>query len=463
MVLFCLIVLIAFLFSLEYPDFMFWLALTIFVDPGGYIQTYIGRSIIGGIQLWDLQFVLLMLPLVSQKIKIKAYFKYKDNRWIFNFLLIFALVYQIFIYGFLMPGISFKAVLNFLQYERLTIVGFTAIVPAYIFFRRSYFSLVKVAYVSSLTIVILFLITFTTGVPIIPIWTFKRGLGTDAMRVAMISYGYAYWFISILFASLLLKINLPNKKWIYFIALSMLIVVTLTLTRRSIVGILFVGFVVYFLRQRIMNGSMISPKLVRILLVFFLAIMALSVIAPKYIRYSTAMINSTIDLIVIGEGQEGVKDGRVEGDIPAHLARFHQSPYFGYGYDAAWYSNKTVEGGLSANDVPITAAIGMFGIVGLIWFSVYYFKIFRILLQTFKILKILYRKNIANQMPYLFIIAFILLISFIIRYTLNFMNYFEDLISGVPRVNLMINLGFLLAARDIILRKLHAINIQKIK
>jgi len=458
MTLFFLIVLIALLLSLNWPDFMFWLALTIFMDPGGYIQTYILRSLIGGIQVWDLQFVLLMLPLTSPKIKIGVYFKYKDNRWIFNFLLAFALIYHIFIYGFLMPGASFSALKDFLQYERLTIVGFVVIIPAYIFFRRSYLSLIKVAYITSLILMILFLITITTGVPIIPIWAFERGLGTDAIRFAMISYGFAYWFVYISITILLLKINLPNKKGIHFIALSIFIAIAMTLTRRSIVSILFAGLVIYFLRQTIMNRTLISLKIGRLLMAFGLAAISLFIIAPKYVTYSVAMINSTVLVIETGEGVKGQRDGRIEGDIPSHLARFKESPYFGSGYDAIWYSNKGEEGGLGANDIPLTAALGMFGIVGLIWFSVYYFKVFRILFQTFKILKMLYQKNIANQMPYLFMIAFILLVSFIMQFTVKFMGYFGDLISGAHRVNLMINLGFLLAAKDIILTRLENIN-----
>ena len=81
MILFITIVIIFFVFSIKRPDFMFWLAVIIYHDPGGYIRVYLlNRSMIGGLQVTDLTFILLLLPLLSPKVKIAEYFKFKDKQ-----------------------------------------------------------------------------------------------------------------------------------------------------------------------------------------------------------------------------------------------------------------------------------------------------------------------------------------------------------------------------------------------
>ena len=67
------------LFSLKNPDFMFWMAVTLLLDPGGYLVIYLPRSMIGGLQIWDLKFILLLIPLISPNINIRFYFKFKYN------------------------------------------------------------------------------------------------------------------------------------------------------------------------------------------------------------------------------------------------------------------------------------------------------------------------------------------------------------------------------------------------
>lgn len=457
MALFFIIVLIAFLVSLNYPDFMFWLALTIFMDPGGYLQLYLDRSLIGGIQLLDLQFVLLMIPLLSPKIKLKEYFKPKDNRWIFNFLLFFTLFYHIFIYGFINTKGDFKSLIDLIQYERLTLIGFVSIIPAYIFFKRNSTILIKFAIITSLFISVFYIITILTGIQLVPTVTFSRGLGTDAMRISMLSYGFADFFISTSLILLLFNIYVPYKRITYFIGIILFIAVILTLTRRSIIAIFYTSFIIYYLHQKIIGSPVISTKFAKYIFGIASAILVLFFIQPDYIGFGYDMIQNTLDVATTGGVANGEVDGRFEHDIPAHLDRFKQAPILGYGYDPTWYSNIVEEGGLSANDVPLTAALGMFGLIGLFIFSIFYVRIFKILLQTYYVLKASYNSTIHRNNLMIFIIGIVLLGSFITRYTLNFMSYFSDLILEKDRVKSMILLGILLAVRDILNRNLSSI------
>ncbi|MCF8222804.1 MAG: hypothetical protein K9J25_06620 [Bacteroidales bacterium] len=449
MLLFAAIIIVFLIFSIRYPDFMFWLAVTILLDPGGYVQTYFTRSAIGGLQLWDLQFVLLMIPLISPKIKVSFFFKFKDNCWMFFFLFFYALVYHVFVYGYLMTDASLSSLLAFLQYERLTIVGFVAILPAYIFFRRSYRRLVKFALVTSIAVASFFLIRIFTQLPIIPVVQYSREF-SGAMRIILVSYGFAYWFIGVSVVIMLYNIRVAHKSAIYFIGISIVFAIILTLTRRSVISLMFFVFVIYFIRQRFHNKFLLSGKLNKVFISLLTVLLFVFLVTPQYIGYTIQGLESVVVLAATGEYEGGMEDDRLAHDIPQHLARFKSSPILGYGYDATWYSNNAEEGGISANDVPLTAALGMYGILGLVIYLFFYFKLFKIMYKTYRILKVGYFSGITHKYPVLFVICLTLLVSLISRFTINFMGYFSDLIQGVPRVIFMLFIGFFLASRDMI-------------
>jgi len=433
---------------------MFWLAVTIFLDPGGYIITYVQRSMIGGLQITDVGIVMLTLPLISPKINIRSYFNYPDNKWIFYFLLIYAIVYHVIVFGFIAPGNNFKSLLHLLQYERLTIWGFIAIIPGYIFFRRSYHLMIRFAFITSILLVALYMIRQFTGLPVIPLRIAERGIGTNALRIGMISYGYAYWFIYISLMLLIYKLELPWKNWIYIIGLVVAVAQILSLTRRSTLSLLYSFFLIYFFYTRIINLNIISFRITRVFISIGVLILILYLFAPDYIRYTRDIMENTLNVINLGHEDMDYTDARLTRDIPGHLALFRQSPIIGYGYDALWYSNDVGEGGLSANDVPLTAALGMFGILGLSLYSIYYIKTFKILYQSYNVLKAHYWNRFAGQNVIIFCILMALFIAYISRYTLNFMAYFLDLIDGKTRVISMLSWGVLLASRDILAQEL---------
>lgn len=443
-----IIIIFGFLSYFE-PDFMFWVAVTFFLDPGGYIQTFLSRDMIGGLQLWDVQFMLLMVPLISPRVKIQQYFDHKDNRIIFFILLSFTVIYHVFVYGYVMAEGSFNTLYDFLQYERLTIVGFLSVIPAYIFFRRSYRKMIRFAFITSVLISFLYVATLLTGFDLIPIITMERSLGVTEQRLVLASYGYAWWFIPAAFTILILKVKVQKRLWIYFVAAIIIMAITLTLTRRSIVEVVYVALLVYFIHLFIKERSIFSLNFIRIVAVFAVVLLTVYIVLPDYIQASVLMVQSIFGYFQ-PENMTQVVDNRVSFDIPQHLARFRSSPYFGYGYDALWYSNDIQEGGLSANDVPLTAALGMFGIVGLSLYSLFYIKLFGILSHSYRVLKTSYQRGFLTQAPYLYIIFFIVFIFLIDRFTLFFMGYFGDLIQGEYRVRLMIVIGFMLGARDMI-------------
>src|SRR5437763_1579879 len=114
-----------------------------------------------------------------------------------------------------------------------------------------------------------------------------------------------------------------------------------------------------------MFNRIISIKVVRIFIFAGLFFIVFKLFAPTYLMYSISILENSLSTTTDKSNEILQSDVRLEHDIPGHLARFQESPLLGYGYDILWYSNASEEGGLSANDVPVTAALGMFGIVGI--------------------------------------------------------------------------------------------------
>lgn len=428
---------------------MFWLGLTIFFDPGGFIETYVTRDLIGGIKITDITFLLLLIPLISHKVRIVDFFQKKDNKWFFVFLSLYAVLYHCIVYGYIAQGGDLSKFKDFLQYQRLTTWGFLAIIPAYIFFQRDYKLLFYFALSTSLLVMLSYFITLTTNLDIIPLLEFERSRGSSIMRISVISYGFADWFLIIYTICYFFKIELPYKKIIAIIGVTVFFAVILTLTRRTILAALFSIIYTFYLHQKMSKKPFFATnEIIRSIFIGLIFIALLSFFKPEYIKYTIQSIDDTFAILTTGKDTGGDADGRVEGDIPKHIERFKDSPLFGYGWDPLWYSNQTEDGGLSANDVPITAALGMFGIIGLLLFTPYYLKIFKVLIDFRKLLFKFNDLGLKKDFALLYVFGLYFLIYFVTRYTVYIMLYFEELIMGFPRINLMVLTGFMLAAKD---------------
>lgn len=444
-----IIVVVFFLISLEKPDKSFWWAVIFYTDPGGYIQTYFSRSMIGGLQQTDLTFILLFLPLFSPKIKLKEAFENKDVLWLTKFLAFFMLIYHIIIYGFIAPGFSFTALLDHLQYERLTIWGWLVLIPAYIFFKRDHTYIIKLSLNISFIIMVLFYLTYL-GIDLIPLWTAERYRGSDIMRRALLSYGFTNWFLFFSLIIFLLRMNVEKKKIMYAVGILFFFSVILTLTRRNYIYLVGVSTIIIFLLNRIKGANLSFAPYVKYVLLLITFLGMLSIFNPTILATVKQGIVDIKTMVTEGENTQGQEDWRLVHDIPIHLDRFKNSPYIGFGYNADWYSNQAELGGLSANDSPLTAALGMFGIIGCSLFFIFYLKIISIIRKRFYLLKIYYKSkwHTENLYPFLFSVFFISSLFYL--YTIGFMNYFDDLIVGERRVIEMMLIGFMIASFELI-------------
>lgn len=445
MVVFVLLVALFFVLSTWRPDWAFWIALTLVFDPGGLFAYYFPEPIMGGLKISDLTFVFTMLPLFSPKVSISTFFHQKRNVRVVIFLMLFTVLYHLLVFGFIASDGSLKSLFEVLRYQRLTLVGWLVVIPTYIFFTRSQRLFLRFAVVTSVIIVSAFIISVFTPIELLPLVQFERGLGVEAMRISMMSYGFAFWFVPLVF----LLIFLPNmkvlsKKWIYYVGIVIILAVLLTLTRRSILG-LFTLFVYAFLLSRyvLFESFSVSIKYIRPLLAMVVISGSIYLVSPDLRSALPAVIESTFTFF--SESSSNA-DGRLTNDIPEHLERFRASPILGDGWDPKWYSNDTVAGGLSANDVPLTAALGMFGLLGVLVYSLIYIVVLKELLRSFKLLRYLIHSGGGNHHTTLMMAGAQLL--FLNNFTVYFMSLYGDIIVGEVRVKYMVLVGILFALID---------------
>jgi hypothetical protein len=300
----------------------------------------------------------------------------------------------------------------------------------------------------------LYIITVLFNARLLPLFQQERIPGSGIMRIAVLSYGFAQWFILIAVIMIIAKLNLPFRNAILLLAILVLGAELLTLTRRIYFYHVFHFFFVLWVFQKFRKRAFINKSLIRITLFVLIGFSVLTIVFPINYQNIVTGLKDTYSLVTRGIDTRGQQDLRISSDIPQHLARFKKSPLIGYGWDKDWYSNISDEGGLSANDSPLTASLGMFGLLGLAIFSMYYFKLFKILKSTFKLLKDYYSLGFYKNNELLFVLCFYFFTSTTSYLIVNFMGLFSDLVVGYGRSISMLIIGFLLAGRQLILNDL---------
>ncbi|MBK7380880.1 MAG: hypothetical protein IPJ03_18140 [Ignavibacteriales bacterium] len=187
----------SFILIQRYPDFFFWLFLMLFFDPGGFFQGYFESNIFGLIDYSDVIFVLLVIAILSVKKGTVLINNDKDFKKIFYYFLLVQIYYVIF-YGFLVPYLNNRIDFQFfLQKNRMYFMALPIMYGVYLFTQRSINIFFKMLVFFSITLLILYLITLLTNIPIVPLETLERYTGSGIERISMLSYGLIHWILPI--------------------------------------------------------------------------------------------------------------------------------------------------------------------------------------------------------------------------------------------------------------------------
>ena len=374
--------------TFKWPDFFFWLFLILLLDPTGYFTIYFDKEAWGGIFFRDLLFPLVFLPVLSPKVDKSGLWKDKFFKAVFIAELVF-FFYHLIIYGYIVPGNDLNAYVRyFLVRWRMSIFGWIILVPVYIMAKRKMSVFVDILVVITVVVFTIFFLQLLAGVEVFPVMQFERYKGSGIMRYSLFSTALADYTIPLALFVFLLNIPYKYKKLLYVAASLVFVSIIIALTKSVYISLFAYIFTVFFLMYKIFNypvmtlfrrGALFSSLLVVALLITF----------PQYLDYSVRL-GKDIYLFITGNPYtSGVKEARLENQVPAHLGIISQSPFFGAGADVAdkYISLKYDKSDYEISDLPVTGHLAYFGIVGILVYIMFYVQIIKVMRRLYFFVK----------------------------------------------------------------------------
>lgn len=400
-----IVLLVFFLLIQKKPDFWFWLFLMLFFDPGGFFHGYFDSKAVGPLNFSDLFFfgILAAINIVSRQSRILS--QDAGFKRMFYYLLFFQIYYVVF-YGLLVPYYNNRLdFFFFLQKNRAYFMVLPIMYGVYLFTQRSINLFFKMLVYFAITILTLYMITLLTKIPIIPTLTMERYTGTGIERIAMLSYGLIDLIFPIAIILFLLdrfkRINIKNKKGIYFSAMLMLITYFLTLTRREYLSIVLSIILIILSISYVFRVSKfkLSRKIIIPALLGFLLLFALF---PKSLDNTLTLFQDTFSLVLTGKDTSGQTDYRISGtdDMLYVKQIISENPVMGTGYipyiwadivELKKYGDTFAMAMDASAEVPIYGAFFRLGIVGVLLASGVYILLLK---DLFKFLKGIKKRSV---------------------------------------------------------------------
>jgi len=370
----------------NFVDYIFWIVLIIFTNPGGILEALGEDSSDGGINVTDLLFGVLAICFVLVFNK-NVFFKDKSFIKISKYLLIFYLYYLI-VFCFFVP--QFKdspdySVLATITKIRHGVINMFLVPIVYIFYLRSYKLFFKFLAASSIAVIILFLITVLLGVDILPAEISDRGF-VSINRLIMISYGLMPLLIPMGVVMLTFNFKVENKTLILIASLLMVTNWILSLIRREIISVIILFILAYLIRNYIYRKHLIELKKMFSMVFYFIILIAMiKVTLPKYFDAVVVSMEESYYTVVHGRSTVGYKDARLGFGKRALQEKIKQNYIIGTGFDNKWRVSEMA--GYEASDYPFLAAIAMAGIIGLFFFLPVYIQIIKNVYRDLKYLR----------------------------------------------------------------------------
>lgn len=443
MTLALIIVLTAFLL-IKYKNSAGWLLVYFISNPGGITGHFLSKGLLGGIFYIDIFFVVSFILILFGKYDIRKFFKNKIASDIFLILFIFAL-YKLFVWGLIVPDASKSEFIRYcLIRERDSIFGFLFIIPVYLFALKDLRTFLIVIVLFNLVILTLTILSITFGLDLIQISEYVRYRGSSIIRYLLSSYGLLSLLIPASIVIYAGKITTPYK-WILIVGgILSVISIIISLTKGLYLEMMGAIMASLFLVNKVLKIQL-TNSIKRVVFFSFLLILALSFVFPKYASYSLKAFTDIFTLAYRGETTEG--ESSRFWQIPAITYEIKRHPFFGTGQGYEQLSSEFDENQFDATDLPLLAHIMQYGLIGIILYLFYYFKVF----MLFKRLYVNIRKFRRNDILRIFkyeLIFLVVSISFFIGYFLRFYQVFIELTRGPDRILMSIYTGLLLACLE---------------
>lgn len=393
----------------------------IFTNPGGILKALGENSADGGINITDMLFVVLFICFIFVFDKNKSYNDNLYNKIIKN-LSIFLIYYLVF-FAFFIP--LFRDIPNFSVLGayikiRHAVIHFLLVIMIYEFYLRSYVIFWKIFLYSSILVIILFIVTVSTGIDILQVRTMDRSF-IATKRLLMTDFGIMTLLVPMGVVVMIFKFNFKLKKIIILTSVLMYMIWILAILRRFIFGAFLYFILASILDNYIQHRSLIPIKNifnVGVYLLILIFIIQLSF--PKYLEAGILSAQETYHVFKYGETISGQKDARL-GFGKKHMQNtIKKHVFFGTGFDNRWRTKEGDDAGFEASDYPLLSAIAMFGIIGLLIFLPVYFVLIKALFYDIKYLR---KYSFENQSyESYFILLFIIYFIFSL---IQYMNWFQ--------------------------------------
>ncbi|MFW6371467.1 MAG: hypothetical protein ACOC10_09720, partial [Bacteroidota bacterium] len=257
----------------RWPDYFFWIVIVLLFDPTGHLTIYFGKEALGGFYFRDFLFMLAFMPLLSSRVNHHGMFGFSPFQILLGVQILFFL-YHVFVFGYLQPGKGWGYVLRYvLIRERMTVFGFLLIVPVFIMARRNLAIFVNVLVTTSVVVYVMYFITVTTNLELLPLWQAERYRGTGILRYLMFSSGLSDMLIPLSIFVFARRIDFRYRNLLFAGTILMLLAVLLSLTKSSYINVaglvvasLFLYYRFYRASFRGLLGMLLGPGIIMFLL-----------------------------------------------------------------------------------------------------------------------------------------------------------------------------------------------------
>jgi hypothetical protein len=421
--------------SKYHPVFTFWLLINLYFDPGGYQTAWFQNNIISVINFDDVIFLLCWIPYFNIKNKLSTTNEDKFFFLFYKYMSIFML-YFVLVYGIIIPQISGRAdFTTFLIKSRSYFMAFLLVRPIYFFVKHSLsvqFNII--IYLASICLTLYF-ISLITGLKLIPIATGDRYVNSGIIRITLWSYGLFDWVLNLAFIVLLLKIKVKNQRLLFYSALLMAFSIALTLTRRELLGRIFILLIIFILLNYLLRSQR-RIQIIKLILPIAIILALLSITFPKYLGYVNDEYKSIESLTETGKDLAGNVDYRFAGtgDVVLMKELIRDNLFFGVGFTRFSLedlsnlrdSNNPLAGLYAGGELPYLGSIGKMGIFGLLMFLPVYLLILQMSLRLFRIIKNSDINIFIKNNYYELIFAVFALAYTINKFTFNLYSIFSE-------------------------------------
>ena len=410
----------------------FWIFLFLYMNPGGVSQKYLGKAALGGIYFKDIFFLLMIFCFVFAGARIGRLLRNRDVKIIFYFMIFWSL-YSIFIHYTFVPGHSMEFVLRnaIIKERHVLIYSPLLILPFCYFISRDMYGLFRMIVWSSFILFVAFIVSLLSGNEIIVIREMQRWAGSEVIRYGIGGEAFMMFTIPIALTIMILRYRVINKTILFFVAFGAAFTTILSLTRQNLFTLFFWGAIPIFLIYNITKRSFLKANFRYItLLGVFIGLML--VFTPKYISY---ILRASQDVILTFQGEnktDETRESRFEYDVPNMLEMISKKPVLGTGGKTLARTEEElgiIEGRIDITDVPLLGHIMLYGFVGILLYSYFYFLIIKKIIQSGKLIRKLVPSN--RLIPLTFLFYFTSASYFLIKFIIEPYSLYLEITKGL--------------------------------